>query len=83
MSSKKFKPTKQTFWCTKNLQGIVWNSGRFDYSELPNVLPRYAKADFFKRTKKYQFRRSLMDKEVESLDDHGCPKVPDLVDEEM
>ena len=24
-----------------------------------------------------------MDKKVENLDDHGCPKVQDLFDEEM
>ena len=24
-----------------------------------------------------------MDKEVENLDDHGCPKVQNLLDEEM
>ena len=25
---KKYKPTKPAFWCTRNLHGIVWNSGR-------------------------------------------------------
>ena len=27
---KKYKPTKQAYWCAKNLHGIVWNSGRLD-----------------------------------------------------
>ena len=31
---KKYKPTKQAVWCTRNLHGIVWNDGHLDYSEL-------------------------------------------------
>ena len=27
---KKYKPTKQLFWCTRNLHGIAWNSWRLD-----------------------------------------------------
>ena len=50
---KIYKPTKQTFWCTRNLHGIVCNSGRLDYSQLPNVLPSDLKAESFaKRTEK-------------------------------
>ena len=37
---KKYKPTRQTLRCTRNLHGDVWNSGRLDYSELSNFLPR-------------------------------------------
>ena len=37
---KKYKPTKQAIWCARNLQGIVWNSGRLDYCELHNNLRR-------------------------------------------
>ena len=37
---KKYNPTKQAFWRTKNLHGIVSNSGRLDYSEFSNILPR-------------------------------------------
>ena len=81
---KKCKPTKQAVWCTRNLHEIVWNSGRLHYSELPNILPRDIKGEFFaKRTEKCKILASLMDKEVETLDDHGCPKVQDLVDEEI
>ena len=36
---KKYKPKKQTTWCTRNFHGIVCKSGRLDYSELPNILP--------------------------------------------
>ena len=44
---KKYKPTKQTFWCLRNLHGIVWIGGRFDYSELSNILPSALKGEYF------------------------------------
>ena len=34
---KKYKSTKQTFWCTINLHGIVRNSACLDYSQLANI----------------------------------------------
>ena len=40
---KKYKPTKQAFWCTRNWHGNVWNSERLDYSELSNILPTAVK----------------------------------------
>ena len=40
---KDIKSTKEAFWCTKNFQGIVWDSGCLDYCELPNVLLRDVK----------------------------------------
>ena len=48
---KNYKPTKQAFWCTRNLHGIVWNSGRLDYSELSNVLTRVVNDDYFAKGK--------------------------------
>ena len=44
---EKYKPTKQLFWCTRNLHGIVWNSGRLDYSELSIIPPRAVKVEHF------------------------------------
>ena len=41
--AKKYKPRKQAFWCTRNLRGIVWNSGRLGYSEHSNSLSRALK----------------------------------------
>ena len=71
----KYKPAKQAFWCTRNLHRFVWISGRFDYSELPNILPRAVKVEYFaKGTKKCKILGILFSKEVEILDDHGCPK---------
>ena len=58
------------------------NSGRLHYSELPNILPSDVKGENFgKGTKRCKILGNLLDKEVEKLDDHGCPKVQDLVDE--
>ena len=54
---KKQKPTKQAFWCTRNLHRIVWNSGRLDYSELSNILPRAEK--FAKGTEKFKILANL------------------------
>ena len=80
---KKYKPTKQAFWCTRNLHGIVCNSGRLDYRELSNILPRAVNGEHFaKATEKFTILGNLLDKEVENLEDHGCLKVQDLVDEE-
>ena len=81
---KKYKPTKQSFWCTRNWHGIVWNSGRRDYSELSSILPRAVKGEYFaKGTEKCKILGNLLGKEVENLEDHGCPTVQDLVDEEF
>ena len=76
----KYKPAKQAFWCTRRLHGIVWNSGRLDYSELSNILPRAVKAEYFsKGTNQSKNLGKLLDKEVENLEDHGSLKVQDLV----
>ena len=78
---KRYKPTKQAFWCTRNLPGIVWNSGSLDNNELQNVLPKDVKAEYFaKGTETCKFLSSLWDNEVENLDDHGCPKLQQLVE---
>ena len=80
---KKYKPTKRAFRWTRNLQGMVWNSGCKDYSETPNILPGELKDEYFgEGTEKCKILGSFFDKEVENLDDHGCPKFRDLADEE-
>ena len=78
---KRYKPTKQTFFCTRKFHRIVWNSRSLDYSELANILPKDVKAECFaKGTEKCKIIGILLNKEVESFDDHGCPKTRDLVD---
>ena len=34
---KKIKPTSQSFWCTKDLQGISWIIGYEKYTELEKI----------------------------------------------
>ena len=81
---KMYKPTKQAFWCTRNVHRIVWNSGRLDNSELSNVLLRAENGGYFaKETEKCKILGNLLHKEVENLIDHGCAKIQDLVDEEI
>ena len=43
---KMYKPTREAFWSTRNLQELVWNSGRLDYSELSSILPRTVEGEF-------------------------------------
>ena len=81
---KKYKPTKQAFWCTRNLHGIVWNTARSDYSELSDILLRAVYGDHpAKGTEKCEILGFSLKKEVENMEDHGCPKVQDPVDEEV
>ena len=81
---KKYKPTKQAFWCKRNLHGIVWNSGRLDYSELANVLPTAVKGEHFsKGTENCETSGISLDKQVKNLEDLGCPRAQDLVDKEI
>ena len=50
--SKRYKPTKQAVWCTRELHGNMWNSGRLDYSELPIILPSDVKGECFPKNGK-------------------------------
>ena len=80
-----YKPTDQAFWCTRCLHGIVCNSGRLENSEHPNNLSRDVRGAcfFVEGNRNFKFLDSLLHQELESLDDHGCPKFQDLVAEEM
>ena len=63
LSAKTYKATKQAVCCTKNLHGIVWNSGRLGFTELPNALPRGVCGESFaKRTEKCNILSSLVDR---------------------
>ena len=47
----------------------------------PNTLPRDVNGEYFaKRKENCTILGSFLDKEVENLDDHGCPKIRYLVD---
>ena len=81
---KKYKPTKRAFWCTRNLLGIVWNSGRLDFSELSNILSRAVKGKYFSvGTEKCKILGNILDSGLENFEDQGCPEVQDLVVEEF
>ena len=43
----KYKPTKKTVWCTRNLHRIECESGRLDCSELLYILSGDEKDDYF------------------------------------
>ena len=82
--SKKYKPAKQAGCCTRNLQKIVWNSGCLDYSELPNIILSNADGEYFgKRAEKCKIPGRSIGMKVENLEDHSCPKVQGLADEEI
>ena len=73
---KKYKPTKQAFWCRSNLLGAVWNSDCLDYSELALFLHGAAKGESFAiNSEKCKVLGTLKKEQLESLDDHGCLKV--------
>ena len=81
---KSTNPQNKRFSAQETKDGIVWNSGHLDYSELSNILPRALKVDFFsKNLENCMILGKLLDKEVQNLEDHGCPKVQNLVDEEI
>ena len=81
---KSTNPQSKQFGVQKNLHGTVRSSGHFDYNGLPHILPTDVNGEHFaKGTEKFKILAGLMDKVVENLDDQGCPKVQDLVDEEI
>ena len=81
---KKYKPPKQAFCCTRNLRGIVCNSWRLDYNYLSDILLRGVKGEHFaKGLQKCKLLGNFLDEEVEKLEDNSCPKIQDLLDEEI
>ena len=81
---RKWIITKQEVWCTRIVHGIVWNNGRLVYSERQHSSWSVFQVECFaETTEKGISFANLMDKEVENLDDYGCPKIRDLFDEEF
>ena len=81
---KSFKTKKQTTWNTSHLHGIAWSSGKLEYEKLFAVLYdiKVMNAEVFaKGFKKLRRLTRLFGRNVEKLDDYGCPKVLDLVGE--
>ena len=67
---------QKSFWCRRNLQRIVLNVECLASKGLPSILSRSLEGeDYAKRREKGEIHGSLLDKEVEKFDDHGCPKT--------
>ena len=76
-----FQPTFQTHWCTNNLHKIDWRSGALDYNDVTKILTslKQYRAEFFaKGLEKCTMLSALLGKQVENLDDYGCPKIQEL-----
>ena len=79
---KSFKPNKQTTWNTSHLHGIAWSCGKLDYGKLFAVFYdiRLMNAEVFaKKLERYRLLTNLLGRNVETLDDYGCPKIQDHV----
>ena len=77
-----FKPNKQTTWNTKHLHGIALSSEKLDYEKLFAVFYdiKVMNAEVFaKGLEKCRLLTNLLGRNVENLDDYGCPKIQDLV----
>ena len=77
-----FKPNKQTSWNTKQLHGNAWSSGKLDYEKLFAVFYdiKVMNAEVFaKGLDKCRLLINLLGRNVECLDDYGCPKIQGFV----
>ena len=79
---KKFKPTSQSSWCTKHLDGIIWSSGYEKYTELEKILKNLeaTETEFFaKGYEKCKFLSDFLETKIINLDDYDWPKVQFLI----
>ena len=80
---KDYKPTFQAKWNTKNMHGINWNHGKLDYSELAFIIHQHCSPTteyFAKGLEKCKILSPYLCKDVENLDDLGCPKASKLLE---
>ena len=78
---KSFKPNKQTTWNTSHLHGIAWSSGKLDYEKLFAVFYdiKVMNAEVFAEgLEKCRLLTTILGRNVENMDDYGCPKIQDL-----
>ena len=76
------KSNKRTTWKTRHLHGNAWSSGKLGYDKLFAVFYgiKVMNAEMFaKGLEKCRLLTSLPRRNVEHLDDHGCPRIQDLV----
>ena len=77
-----FKPNKQTSRKTKHLHGMAWSSGKLNYDKLFAILYdiKVMKAEVFaKGLEKCRLLSNHIARNVENLNDYGCPKIQDIV----
>ena len=73
---------KQATWNTSHLHGIAWSSEKLDYEKLFAVFYdiRLMNAEVFGNgLEKCRMLTNLLGRNVEKLDDYGCPETQDLV----
>ena len=73
-------------WNTKNLHGINWNNGKVDYSVHPTIINQHCSPTteyFAKGLENCKILSNYLCKDVEHLDDFGCPKVSKLIFNEI
>ena len=79
-----YKPNKQTTWNTSRLHEIAWSSGKLDHDQLFAVFydMKIMNAEVFaKGLKRCRLLTGLLGQNLENLDDYGCRKTQDLVEE--
>ena len=81
--TQNYKLTFQANWNTKNLHGIIWNNGKLEYTELSSsIIHQHCSPTteyFAKGLEKCNLFSKYLCKDVENLDDLGCPKVSKLL----
>ena len=84
-SSHDYKPTIQAKCNTKNVHGVNWNNGKVDYADLPTIVyqPCSPTTEYFaKGLEKCKILSNYLCKDVENLDNFGCPKASKLISNE-
>ena len=79
---KTFKRNKQTTWNTSHLHGIAWSSGKLKYEKLFGFFYDIKVMNtelFAKGLEKCRPLTNLLGRNVENLNDYGCPKSQDIV----
>ena len=79
---KDYKPTFQADRSTKYLNGINWNNGKLEYTELSSINHQHCSLTteyFAKGLEKCNLLSNNLCKDVENLDDLGCPKVSKIL----
>ena len=78
---KDYEPTFQAKWNTKNLHGINWSSEKLEYIELSSIIHQNGSpiTDYFAKGLEKCNLSKYVCKDVENLDDLGCPKVSKLL----